>query len=616
MKRLLTILFAAALLAVGFAPPASADLAAGGPVDPVTGFPLYFDGTTEAGVPAVGLRVQLCDEFDPDNPILEEQPPCRPELIDPINGGGFVDGNIGEALFYAAAAEFDGPNLEFILAQCILEAAGPAIVGEGNTVGNLGLLRMRDLVVEGDYTVETPCGTYTFNHPADTDGGQFDGAVNEAIGLVTDVPPFSGALLGAVQIFASNGTGDPGFLGNAGGALEADAGPLSNPLRPGGVTAVTVSGAISATSDQFVVVGKLSGCTDANVAPTANPDLTVTEAGTAVVIDVLANDTDVVIEVELVDGVIVETPVVVSPALGTVTIVADSIQPVGSGTATANPDGTVTFTPAAGFAGTASFQYNAIDPCGLISNAATATLLVENLLVDEADYRIRTGKWALEGSSNFRDLVVVTGTETSYVTGLSGAQEVPPRTSAASGEFAATFDSTIPAAFDFDLTINVPVGTTFNRAHIHSGATGVNGGILFTLCDELVVPSIPCTVVNGVISLTGTLTAAELQPVGAITDFAGAVAAIQSGGTYVNVHSLAFPGGEVRGQIGRNVISLRSGAAGTGPAIGAAEVQAGAGPGLLWSFDGRAAASPGAAPFSIRAESSLGITETRTLRLR
>jgi hypothetical protein len=36
---------------------------------------------------------------------------------------------------------------------------------------------------------------------------------------------------------------------------------------------------------------------------------------------------------------------------------------------------------------------------------------------------------------------------------------------------------------------------------------------------------------------------------GSVTDFAGAVAAIAAGTTYINIHTAANPGGEIRGQL-------------------------------------------------------------------
>jgi len=52
-------------------------------------------------------------------------------------------------------------------------------------------------------------------------------------------------------------------------------------------------------------------------------------------------------------------------------------------------------------------------------------------------------------------------------------------------------------------------------------------------------------------TLSGTLTAANLRPSAAVgvTTLADAIGHILSGDAYGNVHSLTFPGGEIRGQI-------------------------------------------------------------------
>ena len=52
-------------------------------------------------------------------------------------------------------------------------------------------------------------------------------------------------------------------------------------------------------------------------------------------------------------------------------------------------------------------------------------------------------------------------------------------------------------------------------------------------------------------SLSGTLTAADLRPsaAGGINSFDDAIFSIASGVTYVNVHTQANPGGEIRGQL-------------------------------------------------------------------
>ena len=73
----------------------------------------------------------------------------------------------------------------------------------------------------------------------------------------------------------------------------------------------------------------------------ANDDLATTPAATPVVVGVLANDT--------LDG----NPVAVGDLAGPPVVVT----PPSNGTATVNPDGTVTYTPNPGFCGTDTFEY-------------------------------------------------------------------------------------------------------------------------------------------------------------------------------------------------------------------------------------------------------------------
>ena len=74
---------------------------------------------------------------------------------------------------------------------------------------------------------------------------------------------------------------------------------------------------------------------------TANPDSATTLAATAVNVPVLANDT--------LDG----SPVALGDLTGPPTIVT----PPAQGTAVVQPDGTVTYTPPAGFCGQVTFEY-------------------------------------------------------------------------------------------------------------------------------------------------------------------------------------------------------------------------------------------------------------------
>jgi hypothetical protein len=98
----------------------------------------------------------------------------------------------------------------------------------------------------------------------------------------------------------------------------------------------------------------------------------------------------------------------------------------------------------------------------------------------------------------------------------------------------------------YDLTFS---GLTSDviMGHIHYGPPGVSGAVLFPLFDYGMPPSVTTTAET----VSGTLTVANFQPDSAdgIGTFAAALAAIEAGNTYVNVHTLNYPAGEIRGQI-------------------------------------------------------------------
>lgn len=117
---------------------------------------------------------------------------------------------------------------------------------------------------------------------------------------------------------------------------------------------------------------------------------------------------------------------------------------------------------------------------------------------------------------------------------VDGSQEVPPVVTAATGEATVVIsadDSTIWYVVEYS-----GLSGALAAAHIHVGASGANGGVIL----PLVASASP---------MVGTLTATNFTPSGAITTFAEAVAAIKAGGTYVNLHTAANPGGEIRGQV-------------------------------------------------------------------
>lgn len=109
-----------------------------------------------------------------------------------------------------------------------------------------------------------------------------------------------------------------------------------------------------------------------------------------------------------------------------------------------------------------------------------------------------------------------------FVFHLSGDQEVPPLPNVASGGCMATFDA---AAAELTLVCTHDViGATV--MHIHRGAPGVNGPVVFDLGD----PSSP------VFATWSGMTPAD-------------VADLFAGDLYVNIHTSGRPGGAIRGQI-------------------------------------------------------------------
>ena len=92
------------------------------------------------------------------------------------------------------------------------------------------------------------------------------------------------------------------------------------------------------------------------------------------------------------------------------------------------------------------------------------------------------------------------------------------------------------------------------QSHIHFGGRHQSGGVSVFLCTNLgngpvgtqLCPAAPATI-------TGTIHAADvIGPAGqgiAAGEFAELVKAIRAGVTYANIHTSAFPGGEIRAQL-------------------------------------------------------------------
>lgn len=205
---------------------------------------------------------------------------------------------------------------------------------------------------------------------------------------------------------------------------------------------------------------------------------------------------------------------------------------------------TFTYTPAAGFTGTDTFQYVVQDTGGLISAPATVTVTVENLSAAGASFREKFGKWRIEGTSSDTGANVVT-VHTDPVAFLSAAGQPAPVASQSRGLLSLAVQESV---IDFRLVLDPKPSSAVTAVHIRLGNPGASGPVLFTLFDDF----------DGAFagSASGRLDASDLQqPVGSgIASFADAVSAILSGNAYVNVHTAAFPAGEVRGQLSRRLV--------------------------------------------------------------
>jgi hypothetical protein len=134
---------------------------------------------------------------------------------------------------------------------------------------------------------------------------------------------------------------------------------------------------------------------------------------------------------------------------------------------------------------------------------------------------------------------------------LTGYQEVPAINSTGAASLKASVNST-GTVFTYTLTytgLSGPAGA----AHIHFAQAGVNGGVVLWLCGGGGKPACPAAGVP----ITGTVNAGDVAALPGVAaqgmaagDLTSVLKAMRAGVTYANIHTAAFPGGEIRGQIG------------------------------------------------------------------
>ncbi len=113
---------------------------------------------------------------------------------------------------------------------------------------------------------------------------------------------------------------------------------------------------------------------------------------------------------------------------------------------------------------------------------------------------------------------------------LTGSQETPPNTNAGFGNATVVFDST---RSNITVTITVAnLGSPINNFHIHEAAAGAAGNV-----------------VENLIALGGVFTGGTMTGTFPIDSAVAGRMVANPGGFYVNVHTTAFPGGAIRGQL-------------------------------------------------------------------
>lgn len=151
---------------------------------------------------------------------------------------------------------------------------------------------------------------------------------------------------------------------------------------------------------------------------------------------------------------------------------------------------------------------------------------------------------------------------------LRSYEEVPAVSSLAFGEFRLRItghDDSDDEEGEVDPNVAITwelryrgLATHVRFAHIHFAQRGVNGAIIVTLCSNAdTAPPEVAECPEGSGEVTGTITAADVEAGGASQGIAAGelrelLRAIRAGVTYVNLHTDAFPSGEMRGQLVSN----------------------------------------------------------------
>jgi Cu/Zn superoxide dismutase len=160
-----------------------------------------------------------------------------------------------------------------------------------------------------------------------------------------------------------------------------------------------------------------------------------------------------------------------------------------------------------------------------LTDALICDLLMGNIYVN-----VHT---AANPGGEARGQVLLGAGNTTFTATLTGDEENPAL--AVNGRGTGTFRLT-PAGLEYRVTVNGLTGG-ITAAHFHLGRIGANGGVSFTITGDFPPPP-------GMLTAVGVWTPASAPPL-----TPALIKSLLVGDLYVNVHTAANPGGEIRGQV-------------------------------------------------------------------
>lgn len=133
-----------------------------------------------------------------------------------------------------------------------------------------------------------------------------------------------------------------------------------------------------------------------------------------------------------------------------------------------------------------------------------------------------------------------------YEASLSGNNEVPSVSAGTTGGASVSFSGSTA-----NYSLDVFNGNDITAAHLHCGASGVNGSIVVTLYHNASSVDVDGAIASGTIS-DGSIEATAENCSPAIHTVADLHEALENGYIYVNAHSIQYPSGVSRGQLSGN----------------------------------------------------------------